>query len=362
MREMIARWSLPLAWILAAFLVLAFGPGCGGNPPPIDPCDAARLVCIAQGGEFVEPCGPCEDNEPPPPPPPTCEPPLVLVDGECVRDPQLPPDDRRICNRPPDNAKELCWNKPPGGEWEWLPKKPGPPPPPQNAEHCPIPEGALVAQPGGSADHHDEVLAATRKLGDLRGRNPKANLEALAEQLVKDTGWCWFAGLEAIFVIRVDGTWGEYHAVSFGDGGWTNSGRGKWIGRHRDQRVTDVGLPYPDPRTVRLTFNVQDEGYRINTTLTTVGAVEYCRAIRMGKHGALPRAGCPVRPEGMPRDASGMTMRDYWERAILGAQTHTCNGEPMPYWRGNPAVANGTCNGTYETCSEDGSICTRKEL
>lgn len=234
---------------------------------------------------------------------------------------------------------------------------PPPEPPPPPAGVCPIPEDVLepAASQPPAGDHHAEVKAATTKLGSLPGMTPPQKLRALADQLVEDTGWCWFAGLEAIFVIREDGYWGEYHAVSFGGGGWTNSGNGKWMGKHADPRVTEEGLSFPDPREESMRFSIHAQPNKIDTTLTVFNALEYCRAIRMGKHGDLPRAACPVRPEGHPERLS-------WERAILGNQTHTCNGEPMPYWNGNPAVAAGTCRGTYETCSEDGRICSSKEL
>jgi hypothetical protein len=210
------------------------------------------------------------------------------------------------------------------------------------------------ANPNGGA-HHAEVLAAAQKLGDRRGQNPVANGKALAEQLRLDTGWCWFWGVEALFVIREDGTWGEYHAVAFGDGGWTNNWKGKWMGRHRDSRTTDVGLPYPDPRGLKMELKVHPKGNHTDTTLIVKGALDYCRSVRLGRHGTQPRASCPVRPDGHPD-------RVAWERLLLGDQLHTCNGEPMEWFRGNPAQARGVCRGTYRTCSEDGTICTEVEL
>lgn len=209
---------------------------------------------------------------------------------------------------------------------------------------------------GGAPLAFDVIKKATNALGSLPGMSPKWKLRRLAEKLIAMTGWCWFAGIEAVFVIREDGTWGEYHAVAFGyPYGWTNSGRGKWMGRHRDKRVTDVGLPYPDPRQARLVFSIHAGRNKIDTTLTTKGELAYCRAIRMGKHGALPRAGCPVRPEGQEHRAA-------WERELLGRQTHTCDGVVMLYWNDNPAIAAGGCGGTYETCSEDGAICSTEDL
>jgi hypothetical protein len=221
------------------------------------------------------------------------------------------------------------------------------------ATFCPIPEGALDAIPGPSNPsgglYHAEIKAATDALGPLPALTWTEKLDRLAKRLQKDTGWCWFAGGEALFVIREDGLWGEYHAVAT-NGGWTNSGRGKWIGVHRDTRVTDVGLSYPDPRQAKLKINVEDKGNRIDTTLTTDYEWEYCLAIRMGTFNGQPRMGCPVRPE-------GQADRVAWERVVLGQQKHWCDGVPMSYWRGNPAVAAGSCDGTYMTCSEDGAIC-----
>lgn len=364
---------------LAVLLMLVTGlvlPGCNGNPPPFD-TDLVLCLATCDGTCVKNEDGiwKCVPNEPPPPPEPQCEgedacdcyrgeewvecggddpcdlclPHQSCVGGVCIG----PPDTRPVCNQPPDALKCDCWNHPPGGEWEWK-ECTAPPPSPGG---CSPPEGALVATPGGNAEAHAEVKAATDALGSLPGKTPKQKLQALAAKATEDTGWCWFAGVEAVFVIRQDDTWGEYHAVSFDDGGWTNGGKGKWKGRHIDERLTDVRLPYPDPRTVRLKLVVHNEPSRkrIDTTLTTVGALDYCRAIRMGKYGDLPRAGCPVRPEGH-RD------REAWERVVLGQQTHACNGEPMPYLDGNPAVAKGVCRGHYRTCSEDGAVCTEVTL
>ncbi len=77
-----------VALALAVALALV---GCSGNPPPIDPDDAARLACILAGGQWVE--GRCIMPPPPPPPPPDpcdkCTADQQCVDGEC-RDPDTP--------------------------------------------------------------------------------------------------------------------------------------------------------------------------------------------------------------------------------------------------------------------------------
>lgn len=315
-----------------------------GCPPSPDPCEGVRCPQgeICQGGECVPsiPPDPCEGIE--------CRPLETCVDGECVEDPPDPHFPK--CNQPPDRPKCDCWNKPPGpSEWEYLECAE-----PPTLDPCQPPEDTFEPGAGGRAQHHAEVLQATSQLGSLPGLTPRQKLVRLAERIVKNTGWCCFAGGDAIFILREDWGWGEYHAVSFGDGGWTNSGRGKWIGWHKDNRVTNVGLAYPDPREVKLTFQIHKQGGKVDTTLTTVGTLDYCRAVRMGKHGALPRAGCPVRPEGHPE-------RGAWERVILGRQKHWCNGERMGLWNGNYAVAQGSCWGHYKTCSEDGKICAEKD-
>lgn len=265
----------------------------------------------------------------------------------------MTPDGERCCNQAPDFAKDACWNKPPGGDWTWIPA--APPPPPPTASHCPIPEGNLVPLEGGSPEYHDRHYAVTQALGPLPGLTPPQKLKAFAEEFTKRYGICAFAGTEAVFIKRSDDTWDEYHSVAFGNGRWTNSGRGKWIGRHDDKRRTAEGLRMPDPRGERMKFNISPHNGNIDTTLTVFAALEYCQAIRMGKHGDLPRAACPVRPEGHPE-------REALERAIIGDQVHTCNGEPMEYFRSNPAVAKGGCRGTFRTCTQDGNVCTQKEF
>lgn len=353
--------------VFVLFLVLMIG--CGPINVPPDFVDLVTCLASCSGecakveGGYVckpgqDPCAACPpgwecvDHEcVEPEPPPTCEPPLVWNDTieACAVD-AYTPDGRRRC-KPVDSIVTACWNKPPDQDWKWIPEAP---PPPQ-AQYCPLSEEVLEAIPGGQPEAHDEIFKATSRLGNLPGLTPKQKLQRLADTLTEQTGWCWTAGKEAIFVIREDWTYGEYHAVSFDDGGWTNSGRGKWIGRHRDKRITDVGLHHPDPRGLTFKFRIKVNARDIDTTLTTVNELEYCRAIRMGKFGTLPRAGCPVRPEGQAE-------REYWERVIVGDQIHECNGERMPYKDGNFAVAKGTCHGLYRTCSEDRSICTEEEM
>ena len=146
---MIRRYLIPAAWILSGLLVLAYGPGCG----PITPEGMDRVLCLAQGGTWTSPYGPCvmEPTPPPPvePPPP---PPVVTPDGE------------RAC-APPEIIYE-CWNKPPGEGWSWIgpaPVEPPPPvtPPPVEPGQCPQgnPQAAGPTQNGRGFDGTPRVCS-----------------------------------------------------------------------------------------------------------------------------------------------------------------------------------------------------------
>jgi len=70
------RYLTSAAWILSGIILLA--SGCAGfNPTPED---VERAICLAQGGTWTAPAGPCVLPTPPPvdpPPPPPVEPPPV---------------------------------------------------------------------------------------------------------------------------------------------------------------------------------------------------------------------------------------------------------------------------------------------
>lgn len=343
--------------VLALGGLIALGmAGCGGNVPPVDPCEAARLACVVScDGECVEtsPCAwECRQNPPPPPPPQTCA--------------ETTPDGERCCNHPPDMATEACWNKPPGGQWEWIPAAPPPPPPPATcAPPGPVPVDAVEADlvPLGdlSALFHDAILEATQTLGDRRVPKctPAQNLDAVAAQLkLQLPEHRIIRGIEAVFIERSpDGLWDEYHVVAFGDGGWTAAGRGKFIGTHRlDSPASVCGPPTPPPA---YKIKVKRFGGRPNAPkFDAVGLVtgaEYCASVDMGD-----RVNCPVRLEPVP--GGPWQDRVACEALVFGTPVWKSDGTIEPVDSGNPwmrHVIGGTwiqvCTGpsiTPEVCSE----------
>ena len=321
----IYRYVLPLAWLLAAAMVLA---GCGGGislppiPPPVEPppaeppYDDSCQALLDSGMPF------CHEAIPP------------MTCGDCVHNPSTDP---RHCEKVAD-----CPVEPP----------PVDPPPVDPPDGCAV-EPQLVAGTCGGAIFNATVKQGTDALGDLTGGDPQENLKKLAAQIKLQTGReCIFGGIEALFLLRPDGKYEENHAVFFGNGGWTGNGFGKFIGCHDVEGAPPVeppteACPAPHPDLTHMKFKKDEKGNHLDTTWVTVNQEPFCREIGMSPDGnGTLRAGCPVRPEG--NEERGPC------EAELCDQKWECNGQPVDGWKGNPAQTN--CVGHYKTwCSAAGS-------
>jgi len=125
--------------------------------------------------------------------------------------------------------------------------------------------------------------------------------------------------------------------------------------------------PAPHPDLTRMKFNTAEKGNHLDTTWTTNYQPDFCGTIGFccmpgtgvdnvcGSPGCVPRGGCPVRPECGPDVPPDAICHDRMAcEAELCDQKWTCNGEPYPGWRGNPAQTD--CRGHWKTwCSAPGS-------
>jgi hypothetical protein len=204
---------------------------------------------------------------------------------------------------------------------------PEPPPP---APFC-AGEDSLVAHPAPGPQEQEKVRSAIRALGDLRGNPPRVVLDRLADEIRRQNpGQCVISGQEAVFLQRADQLWEEYHAVYFGDGSWTDSGNGKYVGTHREggppapppvepPPVVDYGCPEPRPARVwtaetlppgwgqdaigtpRWRLTGGPHGQWVDTTALVWRNEPHCRAIGMSPMAdGTPRGECPPRPDGHP--------------------------------------------------------------
>ena len=105
--------------------------------------------------------------------------------------------------------------------------------------------------------------------------------------------------------------------------------------------------PLPHPNLLSMKFKCVEHNGILDCTWITVSQEPFCREIGMSPMAdGTPRAGCPVRPEGNPE-------REPCETELCSPKW-TCNGEPYPPYRGNPAQSN--CRGHWKTyCSVAGS-------
>jgi hypothetical protein len=271
------RLGLLVALGLAALFALL--SGCASLPPNF----VERAACVAQGGTWTD-AGGCKLPAPPPPPvveppPPVVEPPPVVV--------------------PPPVPVPVPTPNP----------TPTPAPNPTGCRY-PAAEALLVSVPDATASRLEVVKAGERALGDLRrpgGGTPlsRHNNRLLAAWL-RGSGYCAFAGQEAIFILNAAGLWEEYHASAETDGGWTQV---PYRGNHKLEGPTvadpidepeivaadGCGTPDPPPfdhfNTHRTDIRDGWEKYDV-TPLTSEGNLSYCTSV-----GFVGRGSCPARAE-----------------------------------------------------------------
>lgn len=377
----VSSW-LVLGWLVGALLVLILGPGCMIPKPEIDcrvlGCPAGHHCAQTNPGS-----GPWECvADAPPPPAEDCRT-LGCGHGEqCVMDdtvieatyvcrpipapgPTCNPGD--VCGCwvfPPDEPawRELSCPAPPtGGRYDCVDRlcvytaPPEPPEPPAEPGTCGLREEDLVPATCSSPQFLAEVKRATDALGPATGTPPDESLAALAHALQAE-GWCATAGSEAVFILRDDGLVEENHAVSFGTGGWTGNGSGKFIGCHRptEPPVADAcPAPRPDRDPAKLRINGKPHNRWVDTTITTWNTLDYCTRIGMGDNGT--RRSCPMRNEGNPYRAAceayaagGATV---WQTDPAGRTVELNDGNPWQA-RTDPGVKLRVCVADLSVCSK----------
>ena len=212
---------------------------------------------------------------------------------------------------------------------------PTPLPPPVGGQ-C-VPEENLVASTCPIQELGNAVAWAIQQVGAPKP-TPQASIASVAAKL-NSGGFCATAGIEAVFVMRGDGKFEEYHVVAFGAPyGWTNSGKGKYMGCHYDKtRVAGVcGSPQPTSNPAHLKINVKGYGHYYDGTLVTINECEYCRVTGMGwMSPGQARCTCPMRGDGNVERTvcEGVPV---WETDPPGVKIVCNNGNP---WQCAPSSA-----------------------
>jgi hypothetical protein len=304
---------------LVAVLSVLFIASCnGGGPPGPEPTPTPSHTpeCQALLDEGLHWCVPDECS------------------ADCVHNPTTDP---RACER--------CKPAP----------SPSPEPTPSPSPGECAEEAQLVATTCGGAVFNATVKQATDSLGDLTGNDPQDNLKALAQRVKEQTGReCVFAGVEALFLKRPDDKYEENHAVYFGNGSWTNSGFGKFIGCHTVNPNPPPGAcTDPDPRGRPAIFTLKPHHQYWDSTFKIYKDYDYCVAA-----GFVGRGTCPVRPEGAED-------REACEAAVIGVQQWQCDGAPITRLcdtNDDPCInpgnrAQAKCFGHVKTCTQDGVTC-----
>ena len=187
-----------------------------------------------------------------------------------------------------------------------------------------------------------EVKRATDELGDLTGHAPNENLQKLRDKL-RSYGLCAIGGeadSEAVFIRRPDALVEENHAVFFGNGSWTGSGSGKFMGCHDDHS----GCPPPAPPPVSK-FVIKAHNNLWDATAKTCNQ-PYCAAI------GSDQLCCPVRLEDDPYK---MACQELW-----GTPVWSSNGTIVP--TDNPYQVR--CKGCtwIQICTPDLTVCDSVEV
>ena len=316
-----------------------------------------RNLCLAVLLAVLPACngggpGPQPTPSPPQPTPTPWECPLEVPGCHETDPPQTCSTEESPCWHNPTDDPESCEYAP---DCDSPPTEPTPPPP---STAC-VTESDLVAIdcPTPGADFQDEVKDATDTLGDLRGRPPQENLQKLAEQLrTQMPERCLIGGIEAVFIHRDDGSYEENHAVFFGNGAWTNSGRGVFVGCHADSDPTEPPggeCVDPDPTGLEAEFKLNKHGNDWDSTYR-VRNRQYCDAVCSPEEPDVcftGRNACPLRFEGDPE-------RLPCELQEIGDQKWWCNGQPIES-NANPAQAR--CHGHVKTCTENGRTCAEAD-
>ena len=307
-----------------------------------------------------------------PAPEPTAEPTAEPTVGP---EPQPSP----VC--PPVGATCGCWHRPPGEEWQQLPPctepTPGPTPTatptPQPSDDC-MNEADLVSAPCSGEQFGGAVVAATTKLGRL-GPDCKANLKALAAELKRTTGKCTIGGIEAVFIVpRSDGLVEENHACFFGNGSWTNSGRGKFMGCHRISTTTPppptptdgCTSPLP-PKVARWNMQFRNRWWDVTPLFYNGEARGWGERIVTGYCNSVgfARQFCPARLD----CEEGKDNLKCWERRACEGRGIGNLEDAVPLFRcqnGQPEINplqpfQARCApGWIEVCATDGTNCTRE--
>lgn len=363
--------------VAVAALVFA---ACGIKvPPEVQDCrifgcpDPSRPVCApsptglyACREKAVDPCEGktpiCERND-------STDCWAMTADGKCTWFPK-PIEPPKVCPAPPAEAPacpagqvpdDPAWKCGSETDYAWVARCKAKPPEPEPA--CAVEEDLVTNEVQSGPQLQEKVADAMAALGDPTGLPPAETLERLAAKL-RSGGLCAFAGSEAIFVRRSDGRlFEEYHAVSFANGGWTNGGRGKYIGVHR--KASDVQADscpfdpcpertYPDGRP-RWKYNAKRHTMgNGDSTPVVVNQLDYCRKVGLGDFNGTPRASCPVRGDGHPERfavevwlTEGGPTRDSRNGQDC-SPNHTDNPAAFLFGTGNCRM----CNRPKTVCSE----------
>jgi hypothetical protein len=312
-----------------AKLRLAQQLACSTDPKSVECKEATDLI-----GQYCQIPGPVPTPTPvstptPPPPPPEV---VTCADITC--------SEGYACEE--TSAGPRCF---------LLPTPPPPPPPPPSG--CNTQERELEAVGDCGTSMQDKLAEVTADLGDPTGNDPQDTLKIVALELGR-RGVCAIAGIEAVFIRNSRGLWEEYHVVYFGSGGWANSGRGKYMGCHKDPQVVGCTAPVT-PKVNRWNLKPHNRWYDSTPLFYGKGVDGYCALI-----GFPDRLFCPARSE-----CPGFKCE---ERAaceaigIGGAPLFRCEKGDAEVNPENPFQGRCFDSAWIEVCSADQTVCERVDI
>jgi hypothetical protein len=217
---------------------------------------------------------------------------------------------------------------------------------------------------------YQKYKAAIEKVGNRCGyvsadeTKQVQTLKDIAAELNK-AGVCAAQSADSVSIKAPDNLYEEWHAVYYGNGciiDGPNAYRGAWpYGGEVPPPPVSTTCPYaPCPEKTyedgrpHWQFNAKQHTMgNADSTPVVVGQWEFCKSIGLGYIGEVPRASCPVRPDGhSEREAVENWLLDGGPvRDSKNGQDCTPNNTDNPY-----AFLSGT--GNCRNCNTPKTVCT----
>jgi hypothetical protein len=316
LRKIRLRLRKKFAWVFLAMITAITGMMlCGGCADKPNPEDVEAIMCLVQGGDWID--GKCVYPEPvPDPEPEPIDPPPPVTEGKPF--PQGVPE-AEYTKLPATSERAEDVNK-------------------VMAEITSCTVGSRCLHNKSPQEWMSVVVLALR----VRGIDAGQHIDGVTDEIaVRDTGCDWESYHITTFAPKPTVVWTPY------------ANRPKYripLVYCSLDPVPVASCPDPQPNREKLRLDVKSHGRnKWDLTPKQIKSCQYCKDIGMGEYNGIPRCGCPIRPE-------GNKFRSACEQFIIGgAPRWFCDGAEIES-EGNPFQA--FCSGEVQACTVDLQVCS----